>query len=113
MTINEKEMAMDINTVAQNAIGLFIEYEDKHGYSPDTAAAAALNEITEGTGDYILVSRENHAALIAALEAVLLFHSVDWTAAKIVMWEEITGTAEATTKVLCDTARTALAKARQ
>ena len=96
-------MRMDINTLAQNAIGLFIEYEDKHGYSPDTAAAAALNEITEGTGDYILVSREAHADLIAALEECLsqlqrLNSTIGWRDGE---WSSVTN------------ARDALAKARQ
>lgn len=45
-----------------------------------------------------------------ALTAVLLFHSGgEWTADKAGVWLRITGTREATTKVLCDHVRSALA----
>lgn len=45
----------------------------------------------------------------AALEAVLLFHSgAPWDDRKTSIWQYLTGTHEATTKVLCDTVRSAL-----
>lgn len=44
-----------------------------------------------------------------ALCAVLLFHSPSlWTDTKRLCWMELTGSSEATTKVLCDTVRKAL-----
>lgn len=62
---------------------------------------------------------EANARLIAAaptmeqaLRAVLLFHSSSpWTAEKSRLWEEFTGTPEATTKILCDTLRVILYEA--
>jgi len=45
-----------------------------------------------------------------ALRAVLLFHSTgEWDEPKRTEWRRITGTNEATTKVLCDHVRSALA----
>jgi hypothetical protein len=44
-----------------------------------------------------------------ALQLVLLFHSPDWTPEKRAEWLRITGSKEATTKVLCDHVRSALA----
>lgn len=47
-----------------------------------------------------------------ALHAVLLFHSGDrWDTEKNARWLLLTGSEEATTKVLCDTVRAALADA--
>lgn len=44
-----------------------------------------------------------------ALEAVLLFHSSSpWDDAKRARWRELTGSEEATVRVLCDLARAAL-----
>lgn len=46
-----------------------------------------------------------------ALEAVLLFYSPPpWDAAKRARWQALTGADEATTRVLCDTVRKALAE---
>ncbi len=46
----------------------------------------------------------------ATLEAVLLFHSGSpWTPEKQAQWKTLTGADEATTKVLCDQVREALA----
>jgi len=50
-------------------------------------------------------------ALVAALEAVLLFHSASpWTEAKKTQWWNLTQTNEATTRNLCDTVRLALGR---
>ena len=47
-----------------------------------------------------------------ALKAVLLFHSGgEWDSLRRAEWAALTGSSEATTKVLCDTVRAALAKA--
>jgi len=44
-----------------------------------------------------------------ALEAVLLFHSdTPWTTHKLNRWLALTGATDVTTKVLCDTVRTAM-----
>lgn len=44
-----------------------------------------------------------------AVHATLLFHSASpWDAEKRELWLQVTGEAEATTKVLCDTARRGL-----
>lgn len=43
-----------------------------------------------------------------ALRLVLLFYTIDWTPEKRAEWLRITGTEEATTKVLCDHIRSAL-----
>lgn len=43
-----------------------------------------------------------------ALRLVLLFHAIDWTAERRAEWLRITGTKEATTKVLCDYVRSCL-----
>ena len=51
--------------------------------------------------------------LLAALEAVLLFYRGDWwDEGERQEWSRLAGTQEATTKVLCDVVRAALAKAR-
>ena len=51
--------------------------------------------------------------LLAALEAVLLFHSGrEWDATARREWLRLVGAPDATTKVLCDVARSAIAKAR-
>ena len=51
------------------------------------------------------------AAMANALEAVLLFHSSSpWDEDKERAWEVFTGTTEATTRNLCDTARKALGR---
>ena len=48
--------------------------------------------------------------VLDALRLVLLFHSGSpWDEAKCVEWFRITGTREASTKVLCDHVRSALA----
>lgn len=46
--------------------------------------------------------------LIDALKLVPLFYTVRWTPAKKAEWDRITGTSEATTKVLCDHVRSAI-----
>lgn len=47
--------------------------------------------------------------LRTALRAALLFHSGgEWDDAKRQQWQELTGSTEATTKVLCNTVRAAL-----
>lgn len=44
-----------------------------------------------------------------ALEAVLLFHAGGpWSHEKSLRWAELTGSAEATTRTLCDAVRAAL-----
>jgi hypothetical protein len=49
-------------------------------------------------------------AVADALRLVLLFHTGgDWTAERRAEWLRITGSTEATTKVLCDHVRSALA----
>ncbi len=58
---------------------------------------------------------EDEAApeLLAALEAVLLFHSGrKWDATTRREWSRLVGVPDATTKVVCDVARSAIAKAR-
>lgn len=47
------------------------------------------------------------------VEALLLFHSVDWTQEKRYRWHKLTGHEEATTKVLCDFARSVLAQMKK
>lgn len=48
-----------------------------------------------------------------AVEACLLFHdAAEWDAGKRLAWHRLTGSSEATTKVLCDTARAALKEAQ-
>lgn len=48
-------------------------------------------------------------SLRESLELVLLFHSgTYWDATKAARWKELTGNAEATTKVLCDHIRKVL-----
>lgn len=44
-----------------------------------------------------------------ALKLVLLFYTIDWTPEKKAEWLRITGTTEATTKVMCDHIRSWLA----
>lgn len=41
---------MTIETIAFDAIGLFLEYRDKHGYDEDTARAKAVCEVLDGGG---------------------------------------------------------------
>lgn len=54
--------------------------------------------------------REQNRLLTAALAAVLLFHSQgEWDQAKRIKWFNLTQSTEATTEVLCDVARAALA----
>lgn len=49
-----------------------------------------------------------------ALEAVLLYHSSgSWDVAKRDRWVALTGSLEATTKVLCDVVRLALAESQE
>ena len=51
--------------------------------------------------------------LLAALEAVLLFHSGrEWDETTRREWLRLVGAPDATTKVLCDVARAVIAKAR-
>lgn len=52
---------------------------------------------------------EGHDRLKAALEAVLLFHGGGpWDDRKRLRWLQLTGSNEATARVLCDTVRAAL-----
>jgi len=44
-----------------------------------------------------------------ALSLVLLFYTIDWTPEKRAEWKRITGTHEATTRVMCDHIRSVLA----
>lgn len=39
----------DVTQAAEDAIGLFLEYRDVHGYEEERAKAAALLEVFEGT----------------------------------------------------------------
>ena len=52
---------------------------------------------------------EEIARLRALLEAVLLFYGAEWTPAEVARWESITGSPEASTRVLCDAIRAVLA----
>jgi hypothetical protein len=57
--------------------------------------------------DQPLISR-----LVAALRLPLLFHSgAPWTEERRLEWRSLTGSYEATTKVMCDAIREALALA--
>lgn len=47
-------------------------------------------------------------AMRDALRAVLLFYSVKWTEERIAEWKRITGSDDASTKVLCDHIRKVL-----
>jgi len=74
-------------------------------------------DVCQNCGEYVYECRcraiEARVALdlIAALEAVLLFHSASpWSEAKKTQWWNLTQTNEATTRTLCDTARIALGK---
>lgn len=60
-------------------------------------------------------AREPEAAtLLNACRAVLLFHrGGEWTAEDRTLWHAITECEEATTKVLCDTVRAAVARAEK
>ena len=54
------------------------------------------------------------SALVEALRAVLLFHAGGpWTGERAAEWERITGSPDATTRRLCDTARAALKLAEE
>lgn len=46
--------------------------------------------------------------VIDALRLVPLFYTIDWTPEKKAEWLRITGTTEATTKVMCDHIRSAI-----
>jgi hypothetical protein len=48
-----------------------------------------------------------------ALNLVLLFYTVHWTEEKKLEWHRITGTNEATTKVMCDHIRAVLSEQSQ
>jgi hypothetical protein len=39
---------LDAATVANDAIGLFLEYRDQHGYDEVSARSAAVSEVVEG-----------------------------------------------------------------
>jgi hypothetical protein len=39
---------MDAETIANDAIGLFLEYRDKHGFDEETARAKAVCEVLDG-----------------------------------------------------------------
>ena len=41
-------LALDVEKIAADAIGLFIEYRDKHGYAENMAQVAAVAEVIEG-----------------------------------------------------------------
>jgi hypothetical protein len=63
---------------------------------------------------FLAAQRAAEAApiLLGAVTAALLFHSDSpWTPEKRTDWRELTGSDEATTKVLCDTLRAAQAAA--
>jgi hypothetical protein len=51
------------------------------------------------------------ATLLDACRATLLFYGVQWTDAERQAWRNITGREEATTRILCDTIRAAIAAA--
>jgi hypothetical protein len=51
------------------------------------------------------------ATLLDACRATLLFHGVKWTDSERQEWRNITHHEEATTRVLCDTVRAAIAAA--
>lgn len=64
--------------------------------------------------DHIDRLEEQNAKLLAALEIPLLFHSSEpWTAERCNQWDILTGSTEATTKVMCDAIRAAIAKAKE
>lgn len=49
--------------------------------------------------------------MAAVAEATILFYTINWTDEKRKRWKELTGQEEATTKILCNFARFALANA--
>lgn len=50
--------------------------------------------------------------MLAALELPSLFYSVEWTEGRKTRWKQITGLAEATTRIMCDHIRKVIAKAK-
>jgi len=48
---------MDFRSLADDAIGLFLEYRDRHGQSEDDARISACLEVIEGTDNFEIVSR--------------------------------------------------------
>lgn len=62
-------MADDINSIAEQAIGLFLEYRDVHGYSEESARNQALIDLAEGASVEI---PEDHPA-----DCVCDAHSVE------------------------------------
>lgn len=43
---------MDIRQLAEEAIGLFLEYRDRHGFSEDHAMISAAQEVVDGSEAY-------------------------------------------------------------
>jgi hypothetical protein len=62
---------MTPETIAENAIGLFLEYRDKHERSEEVAKACAINEVTEGTEDFVVLDKQLYDDLVAALKALM------------------------------------------
>lgn len=82
---------------------------------PDDKGIARMRGTGRGADEH---EQEANAQLIAAApelrdvaEALLLFYSVDWDEQKRTRWTALTGEVEATTKILCNFARKAIAKA--
>lgn len=42
-------MTVSVDQIADQAIGLFLEYRDQHGYSEETARLLATNDVVEGS----------------------------------------------------------------
>jgi hypothetical protein len=54
-------MTAQIHTIAEDAIGLFLEYRDAHGCDEEQARVRALEEVVEGVR-----SHEQHAGTMLA-----------------------------------------------
>jgi hypothetical protein len=60
--------------------------------------------------DRLAAKEAEIAKLRAALELPLLFYTADWSEPTMARWLEITGTTQATTKIMCDHIRKAFAE---
>jgi hypothetical protein len=70
--------------------------------------------IYDSNGGSRYIQRLASMAIIDVLRAVLMFHDgATWDANRRAEWKRITGSDEATTKVLCDHVRAALAFASE
>jgi hypothetical protein len=83
---------------------------DGHGFSAPYRREPGSGRCEQQAADNRLIAAAKD--LHAFTEAALLFHGGgDWSDAKQIRWEELTGSIDATTRVLCDFGRAALAKA--